>query len=219
MGRKPKCKICGLEIDKETQHWYKNSVGYYHIECRRKKGLPVDEYDKTNAPESVKIEVKNMGNEVEAKTVKCYFCGLPIDKDKAVRQEGKIFHKDCHSEYLDRRELFRYCCSLWGLKAPGPLISRQAKKFRQKGYTYRGMMFSLKYFYEVKNNNKNKYKGSETIGIIPYIYEEAKQHYTNILQQKEELAKNAAAVTTQEIKVVKVKQIKKKPDLFEFEDL
>lgn len=215
MGRKPRCKICGQEVDKEKEQWFKNSVGYYHIQCRIEKNLPVTETDKCLAPSSVKEEFINRNTEV--KTVKCYFCGLPAESATALRKESKAFHNDCYPEYYDRRELFKYCCNLWGLKAPGPLIARQAKDFRQKGYKYRGMMLSLKYFYEIKHNDKNKYKGSETIGIIPHVYKEAEEYYGNILRKQQELAKQAKEVTKQEVTVVKLKPIKKKPELYDFE--
>ena len=215
MARKPKCQLCKLEVDKDTQQWFKNTTGYFHIECRRNKGLPVTEEEirlsKNLAPQSV----KDTFIETSARTVKCYFCGLAIESDKAKRAEGKAFHDECYPEYLDRRELFQYCCKLWGLKAPGPLISRQAKEFRLKGYTYKGMMLSLKYFYEVKQNDRTKYKGSETIGIIPYVYEDAKEYYTNLLTKQQQIAEQAPVPTAK--KVVMVKPIKKKPELYDFD--
>lgn len=219
MARKPKCKICGEEIDKETQQWFKNSIGYYHISCRKEKGLPITENEiiasKSIAPESVKEEFIKRDSDV--RTVKCYFCGLAAESTKALRKDGKAFHNECYPEYVDRKELFNYCCRLWGLKAPGPTIARQAKQFKEKGYTYKGMLFSLKYFYEVKHNDKNKFKGSETIGIIPHVYEDAKEYYTGIILKKQELAKQAAALGTQEVQVLKIKSIKKKPELYDFE--
>ena len=219
MPRKPKCKICGLDVDKEGDNWFKNSVGYYHITCRQKKNLPITEDEhlanKSIAPESVKEEF--LKRDSGAKTIKCYFCGLAADSVRALRKDGKAFHNDCYPEYKDRTELFRYCCKLWGLKAPGPLIARQAKQFKEKGYTYKGMLFSLKYFYEVKHNDKNKYKGSETIGIIPFVYEDAKAYYEDLILQKQVLAQQAEKVTAKEVKVVKIKPIKQKPELFEFE--
>ena len=216
MSRKPKCQLCKMDIDKDTQEWFKNTTGYFHVTCRREKGLPVTEEEirlsKSLAPQSV----KDTFLETKTKTVKCYFCGMAAESDKALRKEGKAFHNECYQEYLDRRELFQYCCKLWGLKAPGPLISRQAKDFKLKGYTYRGMMFSLKYFYEVKKNDKDKYKGSETIGIIPYIYEDAKQYYAELLTKQQELAQQAAAAP-QPQRVIKVRPEKKSTKLYDFD--
>jgi hypothetical protein len=215
MARQPKCQICKVEIDKEAEQWFKNSTGYFHVSCRRERGLPVTEEEirlsKSLAPKAV----KETFIETATKTVKCYFCGLAAESAKAKRAENKAFHEECYQEYLDRRELFQYCCKLWGLKAPGPVISRQAKEFRLKGLTYRGMMFSLKYFYEVKNNDRTKYKGSETIGIIPYIYDEAKIYYAELLSKQQQLAQQAPQKL--EKTVVKVRPEKKKPELYDFE--
>ena len=109
MPRKPKCKICGLDVDKEGDNWFKNSVGYYHITCRQKKNLPTTEDEhlasKSIAPESVKEEF--LKRDSGAKTIKCYFCGLAADSAKALRKDGKAFHNDCYPEYKDRTELFR----------------------------------------------------------------------------------------------------------------
>lgn len=216
MAKKPKCKICDEEIDKEIEQWYKNSVGYYHTACRLARGLSIGE--KSEPVEKVEVK-KETSPPNDTRTIKCYFCGVPTERKTALRKEGKAFHEECYSDYVDRRELFKYCCSLWGLKAPGPLISRQAKDFRKKGYTYKGMKLSLKYFYEVKNNDRNKYKGSETIGIIPYCYEEAKEYYTKLMLKQQELGEQAKELNTQETKVLKVRQYKKKPELFDFENL
>jgi len=40
------------------------------------------------------------------------------------------------------------------------------------------MLKSLKWFYEIKRNNKESSNGR--IGIIPYIYEDAKKYYYNL---------------------------------------
>ena len=215
MARKPKCQLCKLEVDKDSQEWFKNSTGYFHVECRKQKGLPTTEEEirmsKSLAPQTV----KDTFIETATRTVKCYYCNLATESSKAKRAEGKAFHDECYQEYIDRRELFQYCCKLWGLKSQGPLISRQAKEFRLKGYTYKGMMFSLKYFYEVKQNDRTKYKGSETIGIIPYIYEDAKEYYANLLNKQQQLAEQAPAAKPKTI--VMVKPTKKKPELYEFD--
>jgi hypothetical protein len=42
---------------------------------------------------------------------------------------------------------------------------------------YRGQLLTLKYFYEIKKNSVKKSNGS--IGIIPFIYEDARCYYEN----------------------------------------
>jgi hypothetical protein len=44
-------------------------------------------------------------------------------------------------------------------------------------YTYSGIKRTLEYFYEVKKNSIEKANGG--IGIVPWVYEEAKRYYYN----------------------------------------
>ena len=60
-------------------------------------------------------------------------------------------------------------------KGPGPKNNAFISKFFHEGMTYKGMNSTLIYFYDIK---KNSTKGSnEGIGIIPYVYEEAKKYF------------------------------------------
>ena len=53
------------------------------------------------------------------------------------------------------------------------------------GMNYRSQLLTLKYFYEVKKNKvEEKYK---TIGIIPYVYEEAALYYKQQEKQRIEI--------------------------------
>ena len=45
-------------------------------------------------------------------------------------------------------------------------------------FTYSGMLKSLKWFYEIKHNDKDSSNGR--IGIIPYIYKDAYDYYYNL---------------------------------------
>lgn len=113
-----------------------------------------------------------------ARDVLCQYCKSAtdkIDKDKAIRIDNKNFHPKCAQLYLDRKELFETICRIFNLKAPGPRNNAFVKKFLNEGMTYKGMNYSLVYFYEIKKNDKSK--ANEGIGIIPYVYEEAKKYY------------------------------------------
>lgn len=235
MARKPKCQICGQEIDKENDAWVKNSTGYFHTKCKDARddlrkhrvvsciicGKKIDRKNEDYIqvlggyahPDCDISSVAAAASEGTVKTYKCYLCNQAILKDKVVKRGDRNFHEACLVEYEDRLALFDYCCKIWGLKAPGPLITKQAKNFRDKGYTYKGMMFTLKYFYEVKHNDPNKFKGNETIGIIPYVYEEAKQFYSTLSDQKKEIATQLIEQQKQmvETRKIKLQQKSKKP--------
>lgn len=230
MPRKPKCQICKVEIDKELDDWVQNSTGYFHTKCKNERddlrkhrvvsciicGKKIDRKEEPYIqilggyahPECDVSDVAAQASEGTVKTVKCAHCGQAIIKEDVVKRKDKNYHTACVEEYEDKLALFDYCCNLWGLKAVGPVIARQAKNFRDKGYTYKGMMFTLKYFYEIKNNDKNRYKGHETIGIIPYVYEEAKEFYAQLTEQRKEIAEQ---LIEQRQKTIEIRRIKKTP--------
>lgn len=120
--------------------------------------------------------------------VKCALCGGMVDKNEAVKYKGKNYHPKCYYENKDREELATYICELFSLKAPGPRNYALIKKFRENnGYTYRGIINSLKYFFEVKNMDKAK--SNERIGIVPYIYDEAQEYFSIIEKKNKQIRK------------------------------
>ena len=60
------------------------------------------------------------------------------------------------------------------------------QKFKAQGMPYRGQLLTLKYFFEVKKNSIEKAKGS--IGIIPFIYAEARVYYENKAKKADDIA-------------------------------
>ena len=75
---------------------------------------------------------------------------------------------------------------LFNLEHMNGRITLQIKKFMQDHpeYTYSGIKRTLQYFYEVKGNSIEKSNGG--IGIVPWVYDEAKRYYYNqwLLSQK-----------------------------------
>lgn len=194
MPRFPKCKICGQDVIKTEQEFIQNSTGYFHKKCK-------EEHSDKRTKDSVK----------------CYYCGEQVATSERVKNDkGYNFHPECLKEQIERKELYDYCCYIWGMKGPGPLIIRQAKLYREKGFTFKGMLMSLKYFYEVQGNDRAKFKGKETIGIIPYIYEEAKLYYIDIEKKKQQLANTAGTKETQTVIIKKERMKTSRPPLYEF---
>lgn len=127
--------------------------------------------------------------------VQCYFCKQLVDKngDQYERYQGdlsapKNFHKVCADLYRARAHLQKYICFLFGLKAVGPRIGSQISTFITKNdYTYEGIENALRYFYEVKNH-KDKYSiEDKTIGIVPFVYDEANTYYKKTIAVKKKL--------------------------------
>jgi hypothetical protein len=59
---------------------------------------------------------------------------------------------------------------------------KQIKEYKEKrGYTYKGMTLALKYFFMVQTHSAD----IPTLGIIPYVYDQAKKYWRNIeIKQK-----------------------------------
>ena len=64
------------------------------------------------------------------------------------------------------------------------------------------MLLALKYFYEVKKNNTDKSNGS--IGIIPWVYEEAINYYKTIASKQENLVKSIEKIEKEPTKLLTV---------------
>ena len=88
----------------------------------------------------------------------------------------------------DRDALWYYIFRLFGVDNDDPVSEWnvvQMMKFKKMGISYRAQLLTLKWFYEVKKNPvKEKYK---TIGIIPYVFEEARAYYKAQAQRQKEI--------------------------------
>lgn len=111
----------------------------------------------------------------EKKSVKCARCKKTVLKDEAIHEKKKYYHVECFQLVQDYKNLISYICELHKLEAPTGMILKQIKEFQEEyGYKLKGMELALRYFHETLGNPVREGDG---IGIIPYVYEEAKKHY------------------------------------------
>lgn len=121
--------------------------------------------------------------------VKCLYCGEQFDRLSVpnIKIGRRYAHKECYEqqdaevlkEQQDKHDFFNYIKELYGEDYNYISISKQAESYiKQYNFTYSGMLKSLQWFYEVKHNSKESANGR--IGIIPYIYEDAKKYYYNL---------------------------------------
>ncbi len=123
--------------------------------------------------------------------VKCPICGLYFDRDKekSVQIKTRFYHTNCLSETSEgnRMILEEYIKDILEIDKISPLIKKQIKKYTEEdGMTYLEIRDTLKYFFELKNGNKTKAQG---IGIVPYVYDEAKKYYQKIYDITEKAKK------------------------------
>lgn len=155
-----------------------------------------------------------------AHIVTCTICKKKFDRDEidAVSVSSRRYaHKLCYDagcpqeipksaadvKKEENKKLKEYIQLLYGERANWVLIQKQIKDFKNRGYTYKDMYFSLKYFYEVKGNNTAKSNGG--IGIIDYCFTDAKNYFSK-LNQKRDI--NKEAIIIDKIKVITIKSIK-----------
>lgn len=130
--------------------------------------------------------------------VKCPYCENKLDKDESHEHKKKYYHVKCFEsmqrEGAEYKDLMDYISKLYRVDYPSIMIKKQIKDMKAEGYKYKGMELALKYFYETLDNRVQENSG---VGIIPYVYEEAKQHY--IKQRK--IAESAHNLENKEITV------------------
>ena len=105
--------------------------------------------------------------------VKCLYCGKQFDRisEPNVKIGRRYAHKACYEAQDDE--------TIKTEKDKNDFYSKQAESYiKMYDFTYSGMLKSLKWFYEVKHNDKDSSNGK--IGIIPYIYKDAYDYYYNL---------------------------------------
>ena len=142
--------------------------------------------------------------------VTCTVCNNKFDRDKvaAVRISARRYaHLRCKpdgekvplpEEQIDEdlQKLEEYIKVLLNEEYVNARVRKQIKDFKEEyGFTYSGMLKSLIYFYEVKGNSKEKANGG--IGIVPFIYSQAKQYYLDLfLAQQTNQTKDVKTFTS-----------------------
>ena len=119
--------------------------------------------------------------------VKCYYCKQQFDREKEPFKEirpRRYAHAACAKNFgmlLSEDEktkiaLETYIKNLFGTIPPR--VKQQLKTYTRAPYKYteKGILLSLKYWYEVKKADIRKSNGG--IGIVPTIYNEANNYYT-----------------------------------------
>lgn len=123
-----------------------------------------------------------------AKKATCPKCKQTIEPNENFKiYKSKKYHIKCYKELVDelyntsqnnqdsKQQLYDYICKIFNLKEITPMIKIQLEKYyTEYEFTYDGMLYSLIYFFDIMENDTSKCEG---IGIIPYVYQEAKEFY------------------------------------------
>ena len=118
---------------------------------------------------------------------------------------------------IEKYSLEEYIKQLFHITKLTPKIKKQIEKYvKEYKYSYTGIQRCLIYFYDIKGNSLEK--SNDGIGIVPYIYNDAKQYYYNLwlVQQKNENKDNFLINTINITIPPPQRKIKKKKKLFSF---
>lgn len=129
-----------------------------------------------------------------AKKVKCPHCLLTFDRETVpcVHIKNRYLHLSCHEainsnitqEQQDEKDLDNYIMTLFKTTYVDARVKKQIKSMMLKyGYGYSGILKTLVYWYEVKKNSIEKANGG--IGIVPYVFEDAKKYFYAIFVAQE----------------------------------
>lgn len=162
---------------------------------------------------------------------KCSVCGEKFDRDKeqAVRSGARRYaHLKCDPDNPnlveaeapkpktkekidDGRRLFTDTLQMiFGDDANYSSATKLAKQYMEEyNFTYIGMAKTLEWYYVICKHNKKKANGS--IGIVPYVYKQAKDYYAKIEKINQVNAnKEKIQDTVIEIKIQEPKRTERK---------
>lgn len=128
----------------------------------------------------------------------CSVCGVKFNRDKveAVLHGGarRYAHKACvegaaanaaNQEQQNKEALEEYIKKLFKTDKIETKVQKQITRFiKENHYTYSGMLKALIYFYEIKRGDLSKANGG--IGIIEYVYDEARRYYYDIWEAQQQ---------------------------------
>lgn len=125
-----------------------------------------------------------------------------------------------NKEDLNKMKLEQYINKLFHTDYVDPRIQKQIKNYiKEYNFTYSGILKSLVYFYEVKQNPVEK--SNDGIGIVPWVYKQAFNYYYAIwLAQQKNTNKTVENYIPKETEII-IPRPKPKPyrkHLFSFLD-
>ena len=130
--------------------------------------------------------------------MKCRQCGKEINKDNAIQIKPRIYvcSTECKQKYNAKSvqpsqknkdnlsELKSYIAKLYDGNVNWPLVMKQLKSMQEDyGYKNSGILYTLKYAHDIKEMQFN----GNAIGIVPYLYNEAKQFYSQLSSVRKSL--------------------------------
>lgn len=115
---------------------------------------------------------------------KCRLCDIIIDKEKddwVMPSRNYYYHRQCYNNWKKAQPendegyvglIYDFIARDLKVSYDWHICEAQRKKFiKENKMTNKGILFALKYFYEVKHGDWKKGHGG--IGIIPFVYNDS----------------------------------------------
>lgn len=208
------CQYCKAKFDRDKHEFV--LVGnrrYAHASCALRKAQ--------EEGQALTAEIVDPTDNVV-----CLYCKKPMskkDEDCVMITNGKYAHKACKHledtrEKTDQEKLELYIQSIFGTSFVPPRIQKQiATYISEYGYTYSGIEKTLKYYLTIKKGNFDI--AYESIGIVPYVYNDALNYYLALWMAKQKNEnKNIKKPTIKVITANRPETKVKKRKLFTFLD-
>src|SRR5699024_1314564 len=134
--------------------------------------------------------------------VKCPQCGEMMDREGKIPVKSRFYHPECiedlrkqnaegakgltlSSSESENAELIAYIGEKYEIPRPKGMILKQIKTYKEDfGYRYKGMELALRFFYDLEGNHVRDDAG---VGIIPYVYDRAKNFYARRIELQNSL--------------------------------
>lgn len=171
-----------------------------------------------------------------AHIVTCRWCGEKFDTEKVewtMPSRNQYYHTECWKMKQEpgsirpnaekdnasdewRKVIFDFITRDLKGECNYARINQQLNEYKKKNpdWTYKGMFFALKWFYEIKHNSWDKSNGG--VGILPYIYydgteywrkrENAEKGIVKAIEQQIKERENRQTITVQRTEQKKPKQ-------------
>lgn len=141
-----------------------------------------------------------------ARKVKCPVCSKLNDKEYTIEKGRKYYCPEClrkqQKQADNYKDLIGYICYLYDISAPTGRMVQQIKSYSEEyGYTYYGMKKCLEYFYELEEREAPDVN-EVGLGIIPYVYDEAKRFYGTIKANNKDMKQLKAEDVVKDKKVI-----------------
>ena len=161
----------------------------------------------------------------------CAFCGQPINTVRYKSHKRKAYHYDCYDRLLagessqkaavsasaepssDMTALEEYIKKLFGLTELPYTLQEQIANYTSVQHIRPSTIQKvLHYFYDIEGNKPNRDRPS--IGIVPYVFEEAKAYYKKLYDLEHQEQKKEVKETEVTIRISPPdNQLKMKTDI------